>query len=441
MASPRLTYRQILTFWLPLAGTWLMMAVEGPYLAAFIARLPQPAENLAAFGVTFAFALIIESPVIMLMSASTALVKDHETYLAFRRFAYGLSAILTIVLLLLVLPPIFQLVSFNLLKLPKDVGTLTHGGLILLLPWPAAIGYRRFQQGLLIRYNLTRRVAYGTILRLIAMTLTAMTAAHIFKLGGIYVATVALSAGVLVEALASRLMSRSVVRQLAKTEHVGTGNDELTLSKILAFYVPLALTSFLAMAVQPLVTFFMAQSRLALESLAALPVIHGLTFIFRSLGLSYQEVGIAMLGDSREHYKPLRNFSFALALFTSTTLGIIAFSRLSTLWFHEVSNLSVELTHISLLPTQIFTLLPALTVLLSFQRSLLVHSRDTAPITQATAIEVVCVFGILTIGIHGLDLPGVVAAALATVLGRMLANLWLIRPCQKALRPRLNELA
>ena len=268
-----------------------------------------------------------------------------------------------------------------------------------------------------------------------------MVASQIFKLDGIYVATLALSAGVLVEALASRLMSRSVVSHLAKKEHVGTGNDELTLSKILSFYVPLALTSFLAMAVQPLVTFFMAQSRLALESLAALPVIHGLTFIFRSLGLSYQEVGIAMLGDSREHYKPLRNFSFALTLFTSTTLGIIAFSRLSTLWFHEVSNLSVELTHISLLLTQIFTLLPALTVLLSFQRSLLVHSRDTAPITQATAIEVVCAFGILTIGIHGLDLSGVVAAALATVLGRMLANLWLIRPCQKALRPRLNELA
>ena len=351
MTPPRLTYRQILAFWLPLAGTWLMMAVEGPFLAAFIARLPQLTENLAAFGVTFAFALIIESPVIMLMSASTALVKDHETYLALRRFAYGLSAILTIVLLLLVLPPIFQLVSFNLLKLPNDVGTLTHGGLVLLLPWPAAIGYRRFQQGLLIRYNFTRRVAYGTILRLIAMSLTAMVASQIFKLDGIYVATLALSAGVLVEALASRLMSRSVVSHLAKKEHVGTGNDELTLSKILSFYVPLALTSFLAMAVQPLVTFFMAQSRLALESLAALPVIHGLTFIFRSLGLSYQEVGIAMLGDSREHYKPLRNFSFALTLFTSTTLGIIAFSRLSTLWFHEVSNLSVELTHISLLPT------------------------------------------------------------------------------------------
>ena len=82
-----LTYRKIFWFWLPLAGTWLMMAVEGPYLAAVIARLDDPTVNLAAFGVTFAFAIIIESPVIMLMSASTALVEDRESYFALRRFA------------------------------------------------------------------------------------------------------------------------------------------------------------------------------------------------------------------------------------------------------------------------------------------------------------------------------------------------------------------
>jgi len=107
MPGATLTYRQIFTFWLPLAGTWLMMAVEGPYLAAIIARLDRPTENLAAFGVTFAFAVVIEGPVIMLMAASTALVRNRHSYLALRRFAYGLSAILTGVQVVVVLPPVF----------------------------------------------------------------------------------------------------------------------------------------------------------------------------------------------------------------------------------------------------------------------------------------------------------------------------------------------
>ena len=35
---PRHSTRSILLFWMPLAATWLMMAAEGPFLAAIIAR-------------------------------------------------------------------------------------------------------------------------------------------------------------------------------------------------------------------------------------------------------------------------------------------------------------------------------------------------------------------------------------------------------------------
>lgn len=65
---------RIFALWLPMAGTWLMMAAEAPFLAAVIARLAEPKYNLAAFGVAYAVAILIESPVIMILSASTTLV-------------------------------------------------------------------------------------------------------------------------------------------------------------------------------------------------------------------------------------------------------------------------------------------------------------------------------------------------------------------------------
>lgn len=46
----------------------------------------------------------------------------------------------------------------------------------------------------------------------------------------------------------------------------------------------------------------MGQARFPLESLAVVPIIHGLTFIFRAGGLSYLEVVIALLGPRREHF-------------------------------------------------------------------------------------------------------------------------------------------
>ena len=47
------TYRRIFRLWVPLAATWLMMSVEGTFLAAVIARLDEPTFNLAAYGVAF----------------------------------------------------------------------------------------------------------------------------------------------------------------------------------------------------------------------------------------------------------------------------------------------------------------------------------------------------------------------------------------------------
>ncbi len=168
-----LTQKTILAFWIPLAATWLMMSLEGPYLSALIARLAEPKFNLAAYGIAFSLALIIEAPVIMMMSASTALVKDYQSFKQLRKFNYILSASLTLAMMVLVIPPIFYFITEGLIGLPKEVSYLTHLAVMILIPWPGAIGYRRFYQGILIRNNLTRLVAYGTIIRLISMTITA----------------------------------------------------------------------------------------------------------------------------------------------------------------------------------------------------------------------------------------------------------------------------
>ena len=433
MHGSTLTNRHILAFWLPLASTWLMMAAEGPYLAAIIARLDRPTENLAAFGVAFAFAIIIEAPVIMLMAAATTLVRNRHSYFALRRFAYALSAILTGVQAIAVLPPVFAWIADGV-GLPPDVARLAHQGLAIMLPWSIAIGYRRFRQGLLIRQNLTRRVAYGTALRLVTMSLVAMVASRYPSLQGVHVGTVALASGVVVEAVASRWMTRDVVSMLIDGHLDQAISTPLTQRAIASFYLPLALTSVLAMAIQPMVTFFMGQSRFPLESLAVLPVIHGLTFMFRAIGLSYQEVGIALLGAQWQHYRQIRNFACGLAMIAAAGLGLIAYTPLAAIWFQDISGLPPELSALAFLPVQIMTLLPAGSVWMAFQRAVLMHARKTTSITWAAVAEVVTVIAVLAITIHALAWVGAVAAATAILLGRFVGNLWLAAPAIAAAR-------
>ncbi|MBS3817928.1 hypothetical protein KGY73_00255 [bacterium] len=429
-----LNFKGIFIFWLPLAATWLMMSTEGPFVAAIIARLPEPKFNLAAHGVAYSFALLMEAPIIMIMSASTALVKDRDSLIKLRKFTYTMNGAITLIMAVFLTPPPFNFVTQTIIGLPENVAQLTHYACILLLPWPSAIGYRRYYQGILIRSNLTRRVAYGTVVRLTAMVSISLFFYFVFPIHGAIVGAAALSTGVIAEATASRMMARSSVRRLLHKSPQQSGRALLSYRFITNFYFPLALTSILALGIRPLVTFFLGNSRMAIESLAALPVVYSLVFIFRSMGLSFQEVGIALLGEQNQNYRPLKNFSIFLGFFVTFGLFLFTFTPLSHVWFHQISGLSLELTEFAIFPAQLMVLLPGLTVLLSFQRSLLVTNKKTKPITLATFIEVAGVTSLLLLTLKGFNMIGLIAAAIALVLGRLISNTYLFRPFFKTLK-------
>ncbi len=432
--STNLTVGRVYRFWLPLAATWLMMSAEGPLLAALIARLPDPKYNLAAYGVAFSLGLLLEAPIIMIMSASTALVEDRVSYLRLRNFTTVLNVAMTASMVVLLVPLWFKPLMNDVVGLPEAVTNLTHSACLLFLPWPACIGYRRFYQGILIRAGKTRWVAYGTVIRLSCMVATAFSLFHFSSLDGASIGMASLSVGVFAEAVASRLMVRAPLRKILSGDPVEKARGSLGYHDIIRFYYPLALTSILTLGVHPVVTFFMGQGRAAVESLAVFPVVNVLIFIFRSFGLAFQEVGIALMGEKKEGYPALRNFATLLGMGTILGLGLVAFTPLGRLWFEGVSGLTPDLSRLAYLPTQILFFIPGLTVLLCFQRAILVHARETRPITWATLIEVAGIVIVLWLGIYRMDAVGVDAAAWAFIAGRIGANLYLVRPVNRAIR-------
>ncbi len=439
-ADANLTYRKIFRVWSPLAATWLMMSAEGPFLAAIIARLDDPTYNLAAYGIAFSFAILVEAPIIMMLSASTALVKDWDSFLRLRNFTYVLNVVITAAMLFVLWPPLFYWLTQDVILLPSQVADLTHRSLIILLPWPAAIGYRRFFQGLMIRRGLTRRIGYGTAIRVTTMAATAFLLYRFSQVPGAIVGAAALSCGVVVESVVTRFMASRAVEEIRQAPPLAE-SEQLTVRRITDFYIPLALTSVISLAVHPLVTYFLGRSQLALESLAIFPVVTSVAFIFRSTSLSYQEVAIAFLDDRRENFRRLARFATALGVTANLGLMLIAFTPLSAIWFHDISGLSQELSELSVLPLRILSFMPFFSVLLSFQRSIMVYGRHTRPVTVACAVEVVGILAVLFVGIHVLDLVGAVAATTALLLGRLAGNAYLFYPTVFVLRATRNLLA
>ncbi|MBK7134628.1 MAG: hypothetical protein IPH69_17970 [Bacteroidales bacterium] len=419
----KLTKFKIFLFWSPLALTWLMMALEQPILIAFIARLNDAKFNLAAFGIAGSFAMLIESPIIMLLSASTALVTGRNSYRKLKKFTDILNAAITVIHLIVIIPPVFNFIAIDMMEVPENVAKLAYTALVIFLPWSASIGYRRFYQGILIRKGLTRMVTYGTLVRISVITIVGLLL-YLAGLPGASVGAAAMSAAVLLEAIATRIMVSRALKEVLDTND--PENSDLSMREVTRFYTPLAMTSVLSMGVHPFVTFFLSRSYMAVESLAALEVVGSLVFIFRSVGLSFQEVNIALLGRGKHNFDIMRSYAVSLGIIVTLLISVVAFTPLADLWFLNISGLSQELADLSYLPLRIMILMPALTLLMSFQRSTIVLGGKTGPISVSTAIELIVIVFVLFICIALFNMIGVVAAAIAFLAGRVISSLYLL---------------
>ena len=192
-----LTLREIAQIWWPLAGSWALMTLEGPAQSALVARLTNPEVNLAAWGgIVSSFSFFIASPVVMMMSASTALAKDYPTYRKLRRFTMQLGFALTILHALVVFTPLYYIVTRHIIGAPEAIIEPGRIGMMIVLPWSWAIGFRRFNQGLMIRYGHSKAVGLGTMVRL-GSNLTILLIGYLIgTIPGIVVACIAVSTGV-----------------------------------------------------------------------------------------------------------------------------------------------------------------------------------------------------------------------------------------------------
>ncbi len=402
-SSRSLTLKRIASVWWPLSLSWLLMGVEMPALSAVMARLPHAEINLAAYGgIVYPFALIVEAPVIMLLSASVALSKDCDSYRKLERFMLALGLAFTAVHLLLAFTPLYDFVVIHLVGAPPEIVEPAQIGLRILTPWTFSIAYRRFQQGVLIRYGHSSAVGVGTAVRLAAGGTVLLVGYLIGSIPGVVVGASAQAMGVISEAIYAGLVVRPVLR---KKVQEAPKTENLTLRGLLAFYIPLALTSLLSLLWQPIGSAALSRMPEAVASLAAWQVVSGLVFMLRSFGFSFNEVVVALLGEKRSFSNLLR-FTWLLAGATTALHLLIAATPLAMVWFGVVSALPPELARLSQVGFWIGAPLTALSVLQSWYQGSLVHSGKTRAIPESMGVFLGVVLVILGAGVRVGGLTG-----------------------------------
>jgi hypothetical protein len=418
-----LTRKDIFRTWWPLAASWVLMAVELPAVSAAMGHMLDPQISLAAWGgIVFPLSLLIEAPVIMLLAASTALSKDYDTYQRVRRYMMWMGGTLTALHVLVAFTPLYEIVVVGIMKSPPEIIEPARIGLQLMTPWTWSIAYRRFNQGVLIRFGYSRAVSVGTAVRLAADLTVLLLGVWVGSITGATVAGAAVGLGVISEAVYTGLRVRPVIAGQLRQEPAP--DNPLTLRRFLAFYVPLALTSLIVLIYLPIGSAAMGRMPRALDSLAVWPVVSGLVFIFRSLGVAFNEVVVALL-DEPGAVPQLRRFAWMLVFSVTTLLTLIAATPLSGLWLEKVSALPQDLAELGQLALWIALPVPALNALQSWFQGILVNSERTRGVTEAVVISLTISLVGLYLGIRANDIEGLYVAWGAFMLGSVGQAAWL----------------
>ena len=405
----RITFPGIIKFWTPLALMWIVMALEMPVINSFVARMPHPKENLAVFGVVFSLALIIEGPIIQMLSAATAVATHYNNYKKLLNFMHTAAVILTTVHLICAIPPVFSFIASNLLNIDSYLIPAAQKAFLFMFLWTPSIGYRRMWQGVLIQDGRTVSVTLSMLMRMTLTCCVAMTGYYSGLIPGSLIAAISLSIGVFGGAVFAALFARKTVVSMKATDKE---YKTISYKKLLLFYFPLAMTSFITMANRPILTAGIGWAEEPLESLAIWPVIISFMFLFQGFPLSFQETAISLM-KNRENIPKLRNFVIYLSFFTLVFYSAVIFSPLKNIILKNVMGLKDELIDMAMIPLFILMVLTVVTGLIAWLRAVNIKTGRTINLATAVFVNFTALLISVFLLNHFFDLNGAVLAAIA----------------------------
>lgn len=408
------------------------MAIESPVCIGVISRMPEAKVHTAAFLIMFALAMWVESPVIDLLSTSTTLARNRQSYGVLRRFCLWVMLWVTVVHTLLFATPAYGWLTSTVLGLERDVAEAAQIGLLVMIPWSALIGWRRFLQGILIRNGQTRLVGFGTAVRVLTVSVVAIALYLTTSMHSVALCAVALLASVGAEALFIHVVSRETVRRQFSADRPDDPIPPLTMRALLKFHIPLSLTTMAALLGGPIIGAALARTPDSVLGLASWQVAVTLLWLTRTIVFALPEVVITLYKDAASA-AVLRRFCLTVGFGTMSVLVLLAVTGLDRVFFARVLDASPETVAMAHIGFFAGVLTPLIGAAQSYLRGLLTAHHDTASRLWATATSIAVLVGALAAGV-AMRAPGVLTAAVSLTLA-LLAELGILAARWRRIRP------
>jgi hypothetical protein len=398
----------------PLALSGVFMSLEQPALNRILNSLPDFELAKAALYLVMALALFFESPVIDLLSTSTALSRNSANVVRLRQFCL-LTMGVTIVLNGLVgFTPLFDIIATQWLSQPAAVVEASRTPFQIMLFWAAFIGWRRCHHGFMIRSGLTRAIGVGTVLRIVVLIAVGAGGAYGLGLPGLHAVAWALLISVIAETAFTHWAARPAVAQLMRQEPTGPA---LSFGEIARFHAPQTATTLVIMLSAPAISMALGRSADPVANQSAWTLAFNLIWLMSAATYALPELVIAH-GDRAEDAPVLWRFCLTVGLSLSLGLAILSVPPIGHAVFQGILKSSPEESARALPVILMATLLPVLNGVMSFYRGMLTRVGRTMSRLYAIFAGVTSMMVFLITGIW-LQWPGLVGASVAILAGRI----------------------
>lgn len=272
--APRVTFRDILAVWGPVAIAGQLIMFSQPLIGIGIGQAADHALASAAWPLAFHFSVAISSPALIAQNVATARISDFASFRVTRRFLGGMGCILGALLAVIALTRAGDFVFGTLLNQadPAIIAAAKRTLLVLSLT-PPAIALRGAWQGAALARRTTDRVAIATAIRLAVILAITVGGARVLGIPGHIAGALAMVAGLWTEFLALLGQTRDFPATGAVQGRTAATAHDLTLGSFVAFAAPLAAGHLCWTIQRPLINSMIGQDT---DALRAFGVLHPL---------------------------------------------------------------------------------------------------------------------------------------------------------------------
>ncbi|MFM9873288.1 MAG: hypothetical protein ACKVQS_07465 [Fimbriimonadaceae bacterium] len=441
------TNKNIWQVYSPLALSWFFMAWEGQLALWLIGQMPNTKVNQAGFLIIMGIAIFIESPVIDLLSTGTTLGTTKARFQTITRFTLILMAWVTVAHCAVVFSPAYNYVAQVLLDAPANVAQAAWYGLAWMPIWSAAVGWRRYRQGIMIRAGKTGPISWGTLIRMTVMFIVGYILFASKVMTGLGIIGVSFTAAVIAEAIYIHIASQPVLKNLPDAnqnhesdtpflppgERLGEGktksnfenqNDlgkghfqpstqHLTIPQIFKFHLPLTASTILMLTTPFFLTRSLNEGTQPIIAMAAWQIASTVVWLFRASTFALPEAVISLYQVGRE--KLLLRFCTQVGFGISSLMLIFHFLNLDYFIFTQIYRAEPHVAERAALAFLWSAFIPALNSFMGYFRGLLTAHHITSARMIAIGFSLLSLGAALYFGLMLNPLSVVLAAAALTI--------------------------